>query len=171
MDAITQGIGAITRSCASVFHNPTPPTPPQSLTEIEDQFAEFVRMNHSFLVAAGMSHSSLDDIHHLATTNGLSCKITGAGGGGCALVYLPTHHPSIIEKKNEVQEGVRRRGMDVFETKVGVDGVSVVLMKKEAKDEERMMECENASNDDDDACAWFAKTSFENLSLLLVVKK
>lgn len=119
-----------------------------------------------------MSHSCLDEIHHLASTNGLACKITGAGGGGCALVYLPTHHTTIIEKKNEVQEGVRRRGMDVFETKVGVDGVSVVLLE-EPEDEDMDVErrgCEKVV-DASDACAWFAKTSFENLHLLLQLQK
>ena len=41
------------------------------------------------LNAVGVGHASLDRAFHIAMDNGLMCKTTGAGGGGCALVLVP----------------------------------------------------------------------------------
>lgn len=45
-----------------------------------------------------MGHESLDRVQHIALKFGLGAKLTGAGGGGCAIVlipqsnYIPLHH-------------------------------------------------------------------------------
>lgn len=47
-------------------------------------------MNHHLLNALDVSHERLDQIHKLAKKYHFSSKITGAGGGGCAIVLLHT---------------------------------------------------------------------------------
>ena len=49
-------------------------------------------MNHQFLNLMGVGHSSLDQIVRVAQDQGFHGKLTGAGGGGCAIILLP---PSI----------------------------------------------------------------------------
>ena len=46
--------------------------------------------NHRHLVTLGVSHPSLETIKATtATPFGLSTKLTGAGGGGCAVTLIP----------------------------------------------------------------------------------
>ena len=45
-------------------------------------------MNHAILSAYGVSHSALDKVRDLTLKFGFHSKLTGAGGGGCALTLL-----------------------------------------------------------------------------------
>lgn len=47
--------------------------------------------NHAHLISLGVSHESLETIRHLTAAQpyGLSTKLTGAGGGGCAVTLVP----------------------------------------------------------------------------------
>jgi len=62
---------------------------------------ELFEMNQHLLAALGVSHASLDAIISAACEVGLAGKLTGAGGGGCALVLLP---PSGMSTPNGNQE-------------------------------------------------------------------
>ena len=50
-----------------------------------------IRENHSYLVKLGVSHRSLEMIvaATAAEPYGLATKLTGAGGGGCAVTLIP----------------------------------------------------------------------------------
>ena len=50
--------------------------------------AELFRMNHDLLRAMGVSHPALEAVVARAAEEGFAAKLTGAGGGGCALVLL-----------------------------------------------------------------------------------
>lgn len=50
------------------------------------QCQELVRMNQCLLNCLGVGHTSLDQVAALAASQGFSAKLTGAGGGGCALL-------------------------------------------------------------------------------------
>ncbi len=46
--------------------------------------------NHQHLVTLGVSHPALETIRNkTAVPHGLSTKLTGAGGGGCAVTLIP----------------------------------------------------------------------------------
>lgn len=45
-------------------------------------------MNQAMLVAIGVSHPSLQAICDESVSLGFSAKLTGAGGGGCAITVL-----------------------------------------------------------------------------------
>ena len=45
-------------------------------------------MNHDLLRAMGVSHPALEAVVARAAEEGFAAKLTGAGGGGCALVLL-----------------------------------------------------------------------------------
>lgn len=46
-------------------------------------------MNQHLLNAVGVGHAALDQVCTLAQGKGLAAKLTGAGGGGCAIILIP----------------------------------------------------------------------------------
>jgi len=58
------------------------------------QIGQLFRINHSLLNALGVGHSSLNAVSTVSAQKGLPCKLTGAGGGGCAMTLLPSQQPS-----------------------------------------------------------------------------
>jgi len=47
-----------------------------------------VTMNQQLLDLIGVGHVSLTQVCHICSSHGLSCKLTGAGGGGCAFAII-----------------------------------------------------------------------------------
>ena len=60
------------------------------------------RTNHHLLCALGVGHPSLSAVVEASASHGLSCKLTGAGGGGCAITLLPARRI----RNNNVSGGV-----------------------------------------------------------------
>ena len=53
-----------------------------------------MRRNHELLNALGVGHPRLDDVVRIAQhSGGFASKLTGGGGGGCALTFLGTGAP------------------------------------------------------------------------------
>lgn len=87
--------------------------------------AELVNINHGLLVALGVSHPSLEqikmigDVHKIGAT-----KLTGAGGGGCAITLL---NEGVLEGTLEaVQKEFASHGFETFQTHLGGKGVGVL---------------------------------------------
>ena len=55
-------------------------------------------MNQHLLNALGVGHASLTAVVEASSVRGMACKLTGAGGGGCAITLLPLG----AEKEKEV---------------------------------------------------------------------
>lgn len=49
-------------------------------------------INHNLLCSLGVSHPTLDVIVAEASKAGFPSKLTGAGGGGCALILSPVSY-------------------------------------------------------------------------------
>lgn len=91
---------------------------------------ELVRLNHSLLNALGVGHPALEAVVGDAGAQGFASKLTGAGGGGCALTLLPPRAGGEGDADGEVDARVaaavaalRARGYDCFETRLGGDGL------------------------------------------------
>ena len=96
-------------------------------------------MNHHLLCALDVSHPSLDAVFKVSKSEGLSCKLTGAGGGGCAITLLPLEEIRATECKNgsgelwssavatsaveRLKMTLEELGFEAFESSLAGDGV------------------------------------------------
>lgn len=103
----------------------------QSIAESQEslkRFLQLVRLNHGLLYSLGVSHPKLEKIKAIGDELEIGeTKLTGAGGGGCAITLL--YNDKDIEKrihtfkqKLESQE----HGFEIFETVLGGPGVGLV---------------------------------------------
>lgn len=63
-------------------------------------------INHHLLNALGVGHSALTQVISIAAAADCHAKLTGAGGGGCAIVLLPSD-ANASEKEEELTHHLR----------------------------------------------------------------
>ncbi|KAK6205530.1 mevalonate kinase [Scheffersomyces amazonensis] len=96
---------------------------------------ELVEINHGLLVAIGVSHPALEKVKVIADINKIGAtKLTGAGGGGCAITLIDESSP--IESIHKAINEFGREGFDSFETSLGGKGVAM-LTKHDVSEENR----------------------------------
>ncbi|KAF1832912.1 mevalonate kinase [Decorospora gaudefroyi] len=90
---ILNAIGLVTESAHNFLISPDfDPTSPDSLQYL----GELVTINHGLLVSLGVSHPKLERIRELIDHTGIGwTKLTGAGGGGCAITILKPQPPML----------------------------------------------------------------------------
>ncbi len=83
--------------------------------------------NHILLCQLGVGHESLDRVCTVTASFGLHSKLTGAGGGGCALTLINSNtSPQVaLEAKNSLE----KEGFECFQAEVG--GAGVLLHRAE----------------------------------------
>ncbi|KAH7132015.1 mevalonate kinase-like protein [Dendryphion nanum] len=83
---ILNAIGLVTESAHKLLTSPDfDPKSPSSLKHLGD----LVTINHGLLVSLGVSHPKLERIREIIDHTGIGwTKLTGAGGGGCAITIL-----------------------------------------------------------------------------------
>jgi mevalonate kinase len=86
-------------------------------TSLQDLFV----VNQHLLNALGVGHVALDRVCAMAQERGLAAKLTGAGGGGCAIMLIPPGFPEA--KLKEAEEAFSTAGFDCWETTIGSSGV------------------------------------------------
>lgn len=82
-----------------------------------------INMNHALLASLGVSHPELEKVVALGRIRGFSTKLTGAGGGGCALSLIPFGDNHI--QTSEFIETVKSMGMLCFQASIGQNGVNL----------------------------------------------
>lgn len=89
------------------------------------QFGTLIRINHGFLVSLGVSHPRLERIRELVDYADIGwTKLTGAGGGGCAITLLrPDVQPEAVE---DLEKKLASEGFTKYETTLGGDGVGIL---------------------------------------------
>jgi mevalonate kinase len=89
----------------------------------DSNMALLMAVNHSLLNALGVGHASLDACVKVCASHGVPCKLTGAGGGGCAIAHIPSS-VSDVARDQLVSELENSHGFRVFSTAIGARGVS-----------------------------------------------
>ncbi|XP_055919121.1 mevalonate kinase [Eupeodes corollae] len=98
----------------------------QNLDDKENfgKLEELFRINNDLLSAIGVSHESLEKIFSIATRNKFSSKLTGAGGGGYAIILLPSDYKG-RENYSVLCKELIAAGFGITETTVGGRGLIV----------------------------------------------
>ncbi|KAJ5622219.1 hypothetical protein N7528_005451 [Penicillium herquei] len=93
--------------------------------ETMSHFGTLIRLNHGLLVSLGVSHPRLERIRELVDYADVGwTKLTGAGGGGCAMTLLrPDAKPEVIQ---ELKDKLASEGFNKYETTLGGDGIGVL---------------------------------------------
>ncbi|KZT07708.1 cystathionine beta-lyase [Laetiporus sulphureus 93-53] len=85
-----------------------------------------INENHAHLVSLGVSHPSLETIRSTTASErfGLSTKLTGAGGGGCAVTLVPDDFRDLsLQALISALEG---SGFRTYTTSVGGSGLGIL---------------------------------------------
>ncbi|KAH0555665.1 hypothetical protein GP486_006391 [Trichoglossum hirsutum] len=86
---------------------------------------ELIVINHGLLVSLGVSHPKLERIRELVDHAGAGwAKLTGAGGGGCAITILKSGVKRETLRSLEAQ--LEAEGFELYQTTLGGDGVGVL---------------------------------------------
>ena len=88
-----------------------------------DVMENLIQINHGLLNAIGVGHSCLDELVHTTKKHNLHSKLTGAGGGGCAITFIP---PKKKIHVNDAMQDLRLKGWDCFTVTVGVEGAQII---------------------------------------------
>lgn len=90
--------------------------------------SELFNINHGLLVSLGVSHPALETIKAIGDTHKIGAtKLTGAGGGGCAITLLS---PDVDESAlSKVKEEFAEKGFETFQAQLGGKGVGVLHLK------------------------------------------
>ncbi|EUC41541.1 hypothetical protein COCMIDRAFT_105918 [Bipolaris oryzae ATCC 44560] len=85
-ESILDAIGSVTESAHKLL---TSPDFDSESIEALRHLGELVTINHGLLVSLGVSHPKLERIREIIDHTGIGwTKLTGAGGGGCAITIL-----------------------------------------------------------------------------------
>ncbi|XP_044261234.1 mevalonate kinase [Tribolium madens] len=90
--------------------------------ELYEALGELVDVNQNLLRCLGVSHPRLDEACETLAEFGLHGKLTGAGGGGCAICVVP---PYGQERVDEVIAELKKKGFGAVFTDLGGYGVRV----------------------------------------------
>jgi mevalonate kinase len=64
-------------------------------------------VNHFILCSLGVGHPALTAVWEASRRHGMACKLTGAGGGGCAFTVLPPASTSADTEIANLQHELR----------------------------------------------------------------
>ncbi|KAK4520761.1 60S ribosomal protein L25 [Mucor velutinosus] len=98
-----------------------------------DEIEDLVTLNHCLLDGLGVSHPSLEKVRSITAQSGLKTKLTGAGGGGCAVTFIRDNVPQ--ELIDQVMLKLESEGFDCYQTSVGGTGADAVMLSKDETDE------------------------------------
>lgn len=86
---------------------------------------KLIDLNQQLLVTLGVSHASLDQLCHVSAKHGMHSKLTGAGGGGCAVTLVT---PGMSDESvTEVTRELSSLGFEVWDTCLGDHGVTLAF--------------------------------------------
>lgn len=120
-EPLIQSVEQISRTTLSIFHDYVHTTEKEKHQEMEANLEALIDVNQGILNAIGVGHSSLDLVVKMSSCYKLHSKLTGAGGGGCAITFLPTGTSD--ENIEALRTDLSEAGFDCFDAKIGAAGV------------------------------------------------
>lgn len=97
--------------------------------ELVADIGTLFRINQDLLNAIGVGHHSLSAVSEASQSQGFPCKLTGAGGGGCAITLLDDRDSANC-RRIALESKLRELGFESFQSLIAGDGVkwhSVVI--------------------------------------------
>lgn len=121
-DAVLDAIDKVTVSAHELLRSPDLNGDSE---ETIQQLGTLIRVNHGLLVSLGVSHPRLERIRELVDFADIGwTKLTGAGGGGCAITVL---RPGVGEEDiHKLEKSLSTEGFGKYETTLGGDGIGVL---------------------------------------------
>jgi len=115
-------IDDISKTCVEEFAKENP-----NRKQLIEKIGKLMDRNHLLLNALGVGHPALDRVCKVTSEFGFHSKLTGAGGGGCALTLLEDNtSKSEIEKvKNALQKPEGDFKFECFVAEIGGKGVTL----------------------------------------------
>ncbi|EMD34086.1 CsMn27 [Gelatoporia subvermispora B] len=100
--------------------------PELSRESLLSALSALINENHAHLVALGVSHPALEAIKALAGSDpyNLSTKLTGAGGGGCAVTLVPDDFQETV--LDTLVAALRNENFQPYLTAVGGSGLGIL---------------------------------------------
>jgi mevalonate kinase len=121
-DAMLDTIDQVTLSAHRLVSSPEFSRDPDAALAY---FGDLIRINHGLLVSLGVSHPRLERIRELVDYADIGwTKLTGAGGGGCAITILRSDAEE--EKLHELMTKLDEENFERYEMVLGGDGVGVL---------------------------------------------
>ncbi|KAE8441921.1 hypothetical protein EG329_004179 [Mollisiaceae sp. DMI_Dod_QoI] len=122
-ELILDGIGQLTTSALELISSAD--FDGNGISDALERLGTLICMNHGFLVSLGVSHPRLERIRELVDYADIGwTKLTGAGGGGCAITLFRPDVKS--ETIKELERKFTAEGFQKYETILGTDGVGVL---------------------------------------------
>lgn len=107
------------------------PASPSARASQLAELSQLVEQNHAHLVSLGVGHAALEAVR--STTGAqpwaLATKLTGAGGGGCAVTVVPDDFSD--EALTSLRAALASSGFDTYSTTVGGRGFGIVVPSAE----------------------------------------
>lgn len=132
---------------------------------ITERLGELMSINQGLLNAIGVGHEKLDTVARLTKEIGWT-KLTGAGGGGCALTLLREGTRAKLLTRvlmnidvepgtlRQVQQSIRDQGFKPFGVELGGKGVGILENVSEAMIEEFQHEVGCVAKEDNAWVFW-----------------
>ncbi|XP_040272524.1 mevalonate kinase [Bufo bufo] len=119
MEPVLSSINAISEECQRVLQAAVDGLSKEHYSVLE----ELIDINQHHLNVIGVGHPSLDRLCQVTASHGLHSKLTGAGGGGCAITLLqPDIEPTVVDA---AKQQLSDCGYQCWETSIGAPGVSL----------------------------------------------
>jgi mevalonate kinase len=121
MSSVFDAINSISDELALLVESPA--ADQAAISEKEEKLMELMQMNQGLLQCIGVSHESIETVVRTTMKTKLVSKLTGAGGGGCVLTFVPTLLSATVTQN--IISQLEECGFQCFTVEVGGPGLQV----------------------------------------------
>ena len=120
-DPLITSVEQISQTTLRIFADYVKATTDADKEKLESELEALIDVNQGILNAIGVGHQALDLVVKVSSQFNLRAKLTGAGGGGCAITLVRSSTPA--ESVDSLRAELSEAGFDCFDAKIGAAGV------------------------------------------------